>query len=146
MLTLGTTFATISLQGRNKNNQTITIDLSYNKRFVFETRIWIHINPNPLNPKPYSLYSKPYIASENLGTIERILRIKTCAVYELHACANECESFPFLNKSWWKDHLNDKCSICGLHRFKFLNVTAKASIPIPRRKFYASGISSAIKK
>lgn len=125
MLTLAILVAMTLLQSRNKNNQTMTTDLSYNKRFVF--------GPNNIAP-------------ENLGTIKRILRIKTCAVYEHHACANECESFPFLNKSEWKDHLNDKCSICGLHRFNLLKVTAKASIPTPRRKYYVFGISSAIKR
>ena len=125
MFTLGLVFTMKLLQGRNKNNQTMTTDLSYNKRFVF--------GPNNIAP-------------ENLSTIKRILRIKTCAVYEHHACANECESFPFLHKSQWKDHLNDKCSICGLHRFHLLKVTAKASIPTPRRKFYVFGISSAIKR
>jgi hypothetical protein len=42
--------------------------------------------------------------------------------------------------------VNEKCSICGLHRFNLLKVTAKASIPTPRRKFYIFGISSAIKR
>ena len=125
MLTLGLVFAITSLQGRNKNKQTLTTTLSYNKRFVF--------GPNNIAP-------------ENVGTIKRILRIKICAVYEHHPCVNECECFPFLYKSQWKDHLNDKCSICGLHRFNLLKVTAKASIPPSRRKFYVFGISSAIKK
>ena len=125
MLTLGILVAMTLLQSRNKNNQTMTTNLSYNKRFVF--------GPNNIAP-------------ENLGTIKRIFRIKNCAVYEHHACANECESFSFLNKSEWKDHLNDKCSICGLHRFNLLKVTAKASIPTPRRKYYVFGISSAIKR
>jgi hypothetical protein len=113
------------LQGRNTNNQIMTTDLSYNKRFVF--------GPNNIAP-------------ESFGSIKRILRIKTSAVYEHHACANECQSFPFLHKSQGKDHLNDKCSIRGMHRFHLLKVTAKASIPTPRRKFYVFGIGSAIKR
>jgi hypothetical protein len=33
-----------------------------------------------------------------------------------------------------------------MHRFHLLKVTAKASIPTPRRKFYVFGIASAIKR
>ncbi len=113
------------LQGRNKNNQTMPTDLMYNKRFV--------LGPNN-------------IAHAYFVSIKQILRIKTCAVYEHHACANECQSFPFLYTSKWKDHLNDKCSICEMHRFHLLKVTTKGSITTRRRKFYVFGIGSAIKR
>lgn len=103
----------------------MTTNLSYNKSNVF--------GPNNIAP-------------ENLGAIKRILRIKTGAIFEHHACVNECQCFPFLHKSKWKLHLDDKCSICGMHRFHLLKVTAKDSVPSPRRKFYVFGISSAIKR
>ncbi len=103
----------------------MTTDLTYDARFVF--------GPNNIAPA-------------HLGAIKQILRIKTRVVHEHNACANECQSFLFLHKSQWKKHLNDKCSVCYLHRFNSLKVTSKVSIPSPRRKFYVFGISSSVKR
>jgi hypothetical protein len=108
---------------KKKNNETLSIDLAY---------IICKIMNQPNN------------ALASLLALKRILRIKSSAIYEHHACPSECVSFPYLPKKDWMKHMNDKCPVCNAHRFHFLKTTSKGRYPKARRKNYIFGISSTI--
>ena len=93
----------------------------------------------------HNIFGKDNKAPQDIKALKKALHIKTCAIYEHHACVNECEAFDYLPKSEWKNHTEDCCSVCKTRRFETIK-TGGVDVPVPRRKFYVFGILNAIKR